>query len=208
MQNPQSNRIDDAIIVRELAVECILGVYPRERDQPQLVLVDVELALDLNHAATHADLTHTIDYSDLAREVTFIMQASRFRLVETAAYSLLHYLLHPASPTHANTYQRPMVTSARVRLHKPFHGLRAHSFAVEMQRDFNQLTFERAILKDQIEQQHIVSTADATLFRVSQPKHAVDDTTASANTTAQSIFVLPSADPHFSHQLRISRRNH
>ncbi|MBK9368542.1 MAG: dihydroneopterin aldolase [Deltaproteobacteria bacterium] len=73
------------------------------------------MEIDAGGAADHEDLQQTWDYGALEREVTFVLQAGRFLLLETAARALLRMLLLPPPPTSP----RPPATWASLRLSKP-----------------------------------------------------------------------------------------
>lgn len=104
-----STRTLDVIAVRGLRVDCIVGVYPVERDVPQPLIVDVSLSLDTRPAARSEQLSATLDYARLAGELRFLLERARFRLLETAAEALCAYLLAPPTddrphpPVHAVT---------------------------------------------------------------------------------------------------------
>jgi len=83
----------DRIDIQGLVVECVVGVYPAERDTPQPLIVDVHLVLDLSTPATRDELAYTVDYSALAQEMSFILRYGRFHLLEAAANALCRYLL-------------------------------------------------------------------------------------------------------------------
>lgn len=105
----------DVLSIRDLEVRCIVGLYARERDLPQPLIVDVDLWLDTRKAARSEALAATVDYGRLAGELRFLLESCRFRLLETAAEALSRWLLAPAS----DERPRPRVERARVRLTKP-----------------------------------------------------------------------------------------
>lgn len=105
----------DVLSIRDLEVRCIVGLYARERDLPQPLIVDVDLWLDTRAAARSEALTATVDYGRLAGELRFLLESSHFRLLETAAEALARWLLAPPSAERP----RPRVERARVRLTKP-----------------------------------------------------------------------------------------
>jgi dihydroneopterin aldolase len=105
----------DVIAIRHLAVDCVVGVYPHERDTPQPLVLDVELSLDTEAAARAERLSRTIDYDFTARQIAFLLQNCRFRLLETAAHALAKYLLAPPP----QGIKRAPASSLRLRLTKP-----------------------------------------------------------------------------------------
>lgn len=98
-----------------LRVDCIVGVYPSERDTPQPLGVDLELRLDTRPAALDAKLKDTVDYARLWGELCFLLQASRFLLLESAAEALARYILAPPPPDAPHAQVQEVV----VRLSKP-----------------------------------------------------------------------------------------
>jgi dihydroneopterin aldolase len=104
----------DRIDITDLEVNCIVGVFPAERDTAQPVWVDLELAVDVRAAALNEELSATVDYGRLAGDVRFLLERCRFTLLETAAEVLARYLLLPALGA-----QHPQVTQATVRVRKP-----------------------------------------------------------------------------------------
>ena len=87
----------DVLSIKNLEVRCIVGVYPSERDTPQPLLVDVDLHLDTRAAARSESLSATVDYARAAGELRFLLDSSRFRLLETAAEALARWLLARSS---------------------------------------------------------------------------------------------------------------
>ena len=89
--------LTDKIQLSRIRVNVIVGILPPERLLPQPVEIGVDLSLDLNEAGYKGDLSKTIDYSALLKQVSFIMHAGKFELLETAALAIVHYLLTPTA---------------------------------------------------------------------------------------------------------------
>ena len=106
------------ILVEDLQVECLIGCLDVERTEPQVVRVDLEVDLDVREATRQDALHLTWNYASLVREVSFVLQAGRFHLLETAGRVALRYLLLP--PQHDDP--RAPATWARIVLTK-FHVL-------------------------------------------------------------------------------------
>ncbi len=123
----------DRIAIQGLEVDCIIGAYPTERERVQRLSVDIELIVDTERAARSDRLEDTIDYEFVAAQVVFLLQSCRFRLLETAAHTLIRYLLAPPTPGHAN----PTPRGASIRLTKPgaLGGLAMPSLSVERPRE-------------------------------------------------------------------------
>jgi len=73
------------IFVKDLRVRCIVGILPREREEEQEILVDVEMQHDFAAAAATEDVTTTVDYAEVSTVLTEWIQERRFQLIETMA---------------------------------------------------------------------------------------------------------------------------
>lgn len=105
----------DVIRIRDLRVDCIVGVYPHERDTPQPLTLEVEMELDTAPAGESQRLRRSVDYAAVASQLAFLLQSCRFHLLETAAHALTRYLLAPP----ALGEERARVQAVRLRLEKP-----------------------------------------------------------------------------------------
>ncbi len=75
----------DHIQIRQLKLDALIGVYPRERKAPQLVVVDLVLHTDLQVAGRSDHLADTIDYAALVARIRKAVAKSRFQLLEALA---------------------------------------------------------------------------------------------------------------------------
>lgn len=105
----------DRIRVEGLEVECVVGVYPEEREVAQRLWIDLELGLSLEAAAASERVRDSVDYAALVSQIAFLLDVCRFRMLETAAITLLRYVLAPPAPGR----RRAPVDEARVKLSKP-----------------------------------------------------------------------------------------
>ena len=83
----------DAVFVRGLEVECIIGLIDWERRIKQKVVIDLELPIDCARAAVSDDVVDTLDYLSVASQVREFVGQSQFKLVETMAHRLALLLL-------------------------------------------------------------------------------------------------------------------
>lgn len=95
MQRQGFHRELDEVRLENLEVRCVVGIYPREKVEPQPVIVNLMMFLDTRRAGRHVSLRDTIDYAAVAGEIRFVLEHSHFRLLETAADALSHLLLAP-----------------------------------------------------------------------------------------------------------------
>ena len=110
-------------MIRELRIQCIVGVLPAERDTPQEVLVSLDLGTDVARAARSGELDHTIDYAALAEQARALVVAGRYRLLETMAEDLARCAL-----------QSELAAEVRVTIRKPAAIAGARDAGVEIVR--------------------------------------------------------------------------
>lgn len=103
----------DVVTIRNLKVNCVVGWFDEERATPQPLEVTISVNYDARRAARDGRLSSTIDYARLAGEARFILEAGRFRLLESAAEALAAWVLAPSSshlpPTTANAVEVELV---------------------------------------------------------------------------------------------------
>jgi dihydroneopterin aldolase len=131
----------DVISIEGLRVDCVVGVYPRERDVLQPLRIDVEMSLDTEAAAVRERLRASIDYAATAAQIRFLLQSCRFQMLETAAHALARFLLAPPAPDE----RRTRVESLTLRLTKPdaLGGNGVPSLTVKRDRDWVTLVQEQ-----------------------------------------------------------------
>lgn len=105
----------DWITIRDLWVNCIIGIFAEEHTRVQSVVVTLRLGLSPRERGGAETLEHSIDYLAVAGQVTFLLGVCRFRLLETAAEALAAYLLAP--PTLGE--RRAPIRRVVVEIHKP-----------------------------------------------------------------------------------------
>lgn len=113
----------DRIHIRDLAVRCIIGVFPEERRERQDVVINITLECDCRPAARSDDLRDAVDYKKIKRAVLRLVEGSEFQLIETLAERIADICL-------AN----PKVEAVRVTVDKPGALRFARSVAVEIER--------------------------------------------------------------------------
>jgi dihydroneopterin aldolase len=75
----------DIVYIRELEIETIIGIYDWEREQRQVVSLDLEMATDIRPAAKDDDIQKTLDYKSVAKRLIDFVEKSEFLLVEKLA---------------------------------------------------------------------------------------------------------------------------
>ncbi len=79
--------------LKDLRVECIVGIYPHERATTQTVMLDIELDYDFAPPAASDAMADVVDYDGVASSVTELLQEARFQLIETMAERVAAVLL-------------------------------------------------------------------------------------------------------------------
>jgi len=74
-----------------------LGIYAKERQQPQPVVVHLRLGLDVSAVLHHDDISGTANYATLIDTATEVCRSRHFDLLETLVMTLVQGLLgqHP-----------------------------------------------------------------------------------------------------------------
>lgn len=83
----------DKLLIKDLVAECRIGVYDWEKQTPQNVWIDLELAIDAAKAAASDDVQAAIDYGRLVTRVKQHAQHKPFGLLETLAETLAALIL-------------------------------------------------------------------------------------------------------------------
>jgi dihydroneopterin aldolase len=106
----------DCIELNGLEVDCVVGVYPRERHVPQRVRLDLGMYLSTEQAARKEMISASVDYAAIAAQIGFLLRSCEFRMLETAAHAIARYLLAPPGPDE----RRAQIERVRLRMSKPF----------------------------------------------------------------------------------------
>ena len=104
----------DAITL-EADLSCIVGILPREREEPQPIHVSLRMELGLDGPGETGDLSEGVDYAAVDAQIRFLAVAGRFRLLETLGLAILRTVLLPPALGEA----RAQVGRATVRIAKP-----------------------------------------------------------------------------------------
>ena len=115
--------MSDKIYIRDLALRCIIGVYPEERREKQDVLLNIILECDHSRAAQSDDLADAVDYKAIKQRIIRLVEASQFKLIEKLA-----------NETAKACLESPAVSAVTVTVDKPGALRFARSVAVEIRR--------------------------------------------------------------------------
>ena len=98
----------DRIFIRDLRVETIIGIYEHERETPQTVVLDIDMAADIAKPAASENIEDALNYHTLSLRLTEFLGKSLFLLIETMAEAVVSLIRREFG-----------VNWVRLRLHKP-----------------------------------------------------------------------------------------
>ena len=87
----------DIVYIRELEVRTIIGIYDWEREQQQVVSMDLEMGSDITRAAATDSIEQALDYKAVAKRIIQFVEGSEFFLVETLAERISEIVLNEFS---------------------------------------------------------------------------------------------------------------
>ncbi len=122
----------DRIMIRDLLLRCVIGIFDEERKNKQDVLVNLTLEADLGAACRSDRIEDTIDYKALTKKIIAATESSSFFLVERLAQEIADICL-----THSG------VTRTTVAVEKPGALRFSRSVGVEIVREKNTRSFNR-----------------------------------------------------------------
>lgn len=76
---------EDTIFLKELEVDCIIGVNDWERMVKQTVSIDYAIPCDIRPAAESDDLEDATDYKSISKWIIDYVEDTEFELIETLA---------------------------------------------------------------------------------------------------------------------------
>jgi len=98
----------DIVYIRELKIETVIGIFDWERSIRQKVILDLEMAADIQAAAETDQIAQALDYNAVSQRVIQFVEGSEFKLIETLAERVASLVLEEFS-----------VPWLRLRLSKP-----------------------------------------------------------------------------------------
>lgn len=86
----------DRILISDLSVRCIIGVWEEERREKQDVLINIILFTDLSKEGKSDRFEDAVDYREIKKRVMAMAENSRFHLLEALAEATAKICLdHP-----------------------------------------------------------------------------------------------------------------
>src|SRR5688500_11768069 len=104
-------------------LDCIIGVYPHERQTKQTIFVDLQVEADFSKCSKSDDIADTVNYEQLAELCIHLAESGKFALLETFACEILKSI-----------FLKFNVTWAWVRIKKPQALANADYTVVELER--------------------------------------------------------------------------
>lgn len=83
----------DKIRIKELEIECIVGIRKRERKEKQKIFVTVEIYTDTKKAAKSGNIKDTINYSSILKDIKKLIINKKYLLLETMAEDIAKMIL-------------------------------------------------------------------------------------------------------------------
>jgi 7,8-dihydroneopterin aldolase/epimerase/oxygenase len=84
----------DIVYIRDLEVKTIIGIFDWEREQRQVVSLDLDMASDIARAAASDRIEDALDYKAVAKRLIDFIESSEFFLVETLAERITGIVLN------------------------------------------------------------------------------------------------------------------
>ena len=101
--------MSDKIRISGIMAEGVHGLLEQEKMTPQPFIVDIELELDLEKAATEDDLSETVNYDEVAKLVVEAIKGPSLNLIEALADRVAARVLHSFD----------LIDEVKVTVHKP-----------------------------------------------------------------------------------------
>ena len=83
----------DAVIIRDLRVEALIGIHQRERHVRQTVSIDLDIGLPGNNVFASDKVADCIDYDKVTARIRELAAAQHYNLVEALAERVARLLL-------------------------------------------------------------------------------------------------------------------
>ena len=101
----------DKIIINDLELNCRIGVTEQERSESQRVHVCIEMQTDLHKASETDDLSQTIDYHAVAKQLKALVLQKQWNLIEAMAGDFAKMILQDFKPESVQIEIRKFILS-------------------------------------------------------------------------------------------------
>jgi dihydroneopterin aldolase len=75
----------DIVFIRDLQIETVIGIYDWERKVKQIISLDIDMATDIQKAASSDNIEDTLSYKTVAKRLIAFVEESEYELVEALA---------------------------------------------------------------------------------------------------------------------------
>ena len=75
----------DKVLIRQLKIETVIGIYEWEKKIHQTLLIDLDMAWDNRLAAAGDDYAHALCYETVSNRLTALITEKPLELIETVA---------------------------------------------------------------------------------------------------------------------------
>ncbi len=84
----------DIVFIHDLQIATVIGVHGWEREVRQTLSLDLEMAADVDTAASSDNVRDALDYQAVAERVTTLVASSKCQLLETLAERVAELVLN------------------------------------------------------------------------------------------------------------------
>ena len=109
------------IVIKNLEVQTIIGVYPHERKKKQNILITITYSYNSEKAQKSDNIVDTVDYDTLQKKIISHVSSSQYFLIERLASSILKIVMEDKK-----------VKEASIHLYKPQALKEARSVSIEL----------------------------------------------------------------------------
>lgn len=107
------------IFIKDLVVDCYIGVSDEERNKKQTIIINA--AFDIDYKSAKDSIDSTVNYKILYQEILKIVGSSHFNLLESLCQKIIDY-----------SFEFPQIMRATIRIEKPEKFPNTKSVGVEM----------------------------------------------------------------------------
>ena len=85
--------MSDRIVIREMEIQCRIGVPDEERAEPQTLRVTIEMEVDIASSARADDIGQTVNYFSVYQKVHTLSESRPRKLIETLAEEIARMVI-------------------------------------------------------------------------------------------------------------------
>ena len=83
----------DSVVIRQLTIQALIGVYQFERHEPQRLILDLDIQTDLSDAAQSDDVSDTVDYGKVCEDIKQLAADCKYQLLESLSGDIIAHIL-------------------------------------------------------------------------------------------------------------------